>query len=60
MANRPALVSQTEVKRTVSGALAAGLRIARVEVDHRTGKVTIIPEGAADTFSGPNPDELLR
>lgn len=60
MANRPALVSQTEVKRTVTAALAAGLRIARVEVDHRAGKVIIIPHGADETMTGPNPDELLK
>lgn len=60
MANRPALVSQTEVKRTVSGALAAGLRVGRVEVDHRSGKVTVYSEGVEERSLGPNPDELLR
>lgn len=60
MANRPARVSQIEVKRTVSGAMAAGVRIARIEVDYRTGRVTIIPEGAAAQAAGPDPDELLR
>lgn len=60
MANRPALVSQTEVKRSVSGALAAGLRIGRVEVDHRKGKVVIFPEGSDPDVLGPNPDDLLK
>ena len=60
MANRPALVSQTEVKRTVSGVLAAGLLVGRVEVDHRTGKVTVYSEGVEERLCGPNPDELLK
>lgn len=60
MANRHALVTQIEVKRTVSGALAAGLRIGRIEVDHKTGKVTIYPEGL-EVSSGANPcDRLLK
>lgn len=60
MVNRPAQVSQIEVKRSVSGALAAGLRIGRVEIDHKAGKVTIIAEGSGNRFSFPDPDELLR
>ncbi|MFT3972016.1 MAG: hypothetical protein QM699_00620 [Amaricoccus sp.] len=60
MAARPALVSQQEVKRTVSGALAAGLRIGRIEVDHRTGKVTIFAEGADETSSTNPCDRLLK
>lgn len=47
MAARPALVSQTEIKRTLQAALSAGLRIGRVEVDHTTGRVVVFPEGAA-------------
>lgn len=57
---RPALVSQTEIKRTVQAALSAGLRIGRVEVDHTTGRVVLIPEGAAPKAVGPDPDELLK
>lgn len=56
MANRPALVSQTEVKRTVAGALDAGLRIGRIEVCHRTGKVVIYTDiTAPNDASTPNP-----
>jgi len=60
MGNRPALVSQTEIKRTVQAALSAGLRIACVEVDHATGRVVVFPEGAAIQAAGPDPDELLK
>lgn len=60
MAARPALVSQQEVKRTVSAALAAGIRIGRIEVDHRTGKVTIFPEGIDDTKLSNPCDRLLE
>lgn len=60
MANRLALVSETEIKRSVRGALAGGVQIGRVEVDHRTGRVIIIPMSAVDLFTGPNPDELLK
>lgn len=60
MANRPARVSQIEVKRAISGALAAGLRIARVEVDHLGGKVTVYSQGVDEKYCGPNPDELLK
>lgn len=60
MAARPAMVSQQEVKRSVAGAVAAGVRIGRIEVDHRAGKVTIIPDGMDDTNT-PNPcDRLLE
>ncbi|MCA3485855.1 MAG: hypothetical protein IOD05_17170 [Rhodobacter sp.] len=60
MANRLALVSETEIKRSVRGALAGGVQIGRVEVDHRTGRVVIIAVGTVDLFTGPNPDELLK
>ena len=59
MPNRPALVTQVEIKRAVAAALAAGLQIGRVDVDHATGRVSIIPEGAKD--EGANPcDRLLK
>ena len=60
MAARPARVSQAEIKRTLQAALAAGMRIGRVEVDHATGRVVVIPEGALPGTSGPDPDELLK
>lgn len=60
MANRNAIVSQAQIQRTLRAALSAGLRIGRVEVDHATGRVIVIPEGAETQAAGPNPDELLR
>jgi hypothetical protein len=59
MAARPSRISQIEIKRTLQAALSAGLRIGRVEVDHATGRVVVIPEGAAAQVCGPDPDELL-
>lgn len=60
MAARPALVSQAEIKRTLSAAIGAGLRVGKVEIDHRTGKVTIYPEGI-DPEATANPcDRLLK
>ncbi|WP_126974663.1 hypothetical protein [Frigidibacter oleivorans] len=61
MANRPATVTETEIKRTVRGAMAAGFAVGRIEVDHARGTVTILPLGAAPAAgTGPDPDELLR
>lgn len=54
MANRPASVTVTEIKRTVQGALAAGFVVGRIEVDHATGKVVLFPAGAMDNGT-PNP-----
>lgn len=59
MSNRAAQVTQTEIKRTVKGALEAGVAIGRIEVDHRTGRVIVWPAGAVKV-EGANPcDELL-
>lgn len=54
MANRPASVTVTEIKRTVQGALAAGFAVGRIEVDHATGKVVLFPVGGVEA-STPNP-----
>lgn len=60
MANRIAIVTKTEVERSISAVMATGLRIGRIEVDHRTGKVVIFPEGA-NGAGGANPcDRLLK
>lgn len=59
MASTRATVKQIDVTRAVKGAVAAGLAVARIEVDHRTGKIVIFSEGAGST--GPNPwDEVCR
>lgn len=62
MPARRALVTQEEVKRVVKGVLAGGLRIGRVEVDPRTGRIVMFPEGATLDDATPNPcdDRLLR
>ena len=60
MANRPAQVTQTEISRTVKGAVGAGVIVGRIEVDHRTGKVIVWPAELASP-EGDNPcDELLK
>lgn len=46
MAYRSALVSQAEIKRTVAAVIENGVLPGRIEVDHRTGKVTIYPQSA--------------
>lgn len=59
MANTRATFKQDDVTRAVKGAVAAGLAVARIEVDQRTGKIVIFSEAAAG--SGSNPcDRLLR
>lgn len=60
MAYRAAQVTQAEIKRTLQGALSAGLKIARIEVDHATGRVVVVPEGVEPETAGPDPDELLK
>ena len=60
MANRPALVTKIEVARSTAAAISAGLKIGRVEVDHRAGRVVIVPEGNPDDGSGNPCDRLLK
>lgn len=50
---RPAAFKQDEVKRAVAGVKAAGVDVARVEVDPITGKVVIFAQGAADSAQNP-------
>lgn len=49
MTARRATITQDEIKRTLKAAIAAGLRVGEFAVDHRTGKVTIVAEGAGET-----------
>ena len=59
MPNARTNVKQIDVTRAVKGTVAAGLAVGRIEVDHRTGKIVIFPEGAES--SAPNPwDEVCR
>jgi hypothetical protein len=60
MANRPAIVTKTEVARSIAAAIAAGLKIGRIEVDHRAGKVVIFAQGQDDAVSRNPCDRLLR
>ena len=59
MANTRATVKPIDVTRAVTGAVAAGLEVVRIEVDHRTGKIVIFFDGA-DSIA-PNPwDKVLK
>lgn len=60
MPNTRATVKQIDVTRAVKGAVAAGLAVARVEVDQRTGKIVIFPEGGQGGNTGNEWDEVLR
>lgn len=60
MTNRPAIVTKVEVTRSVSAVIAAGLKIGRIEVDHRLGKVVIFPEGDEDAVARNPCDRLLK
>lgn len=60
MANRPAVVTKTEVARSIAAVISAGLKIGRIEVDHREGKVVIFPEGVDDGVNANPCDRLLR
>lgn len=60
MANRAAIVTKVEVARSIAAALAAGLKIGRIEVDHRAGLVVIIPEDCASESSVNPCDRLLK
>ena len=59
MPNTRATVKQIDVTRAIKGAVAAGLAVARIEVDQRTGKIVIFSDGSDG--SAPNPwDEVLK
>jgi len=60
MPNTRATVKQIDVKRAVKGAVAAGLAVARVEVDQRTGKIVIFSERGQGGITGNEWDEVLR
>ena len=46
MANRPATFKQSDVTRAAKGALAAGLPVARIEID-RDGKIVVVVDNGA-------------
>ena len=41
MSRRPAIVTQTEIKRTVKAVVDAGVEVGRVEVDIKAGRITM-------------------
>ncbi|NJL07371.1 MAG: hypothetical protein HC900_03245 [Methylacidiphilales bacterium] len=55
MSRKPATFRQTDVTRAVRAVAAAGLRVARVEVD-RSGKIVVVSESAM----APPMDDLDR
>ena len=59
MPNARATVKQIDVTRAVRGAVAAGLAVARVEVDQRTGKIVIFSDGAEGATAASEIDKAL-
>ena len=59
MANTRATFKQVDVTRAVKGAVAAGLAVARIEVDQRTGKIVIFSDGAVSSSTNPW-DEVIK
>lgn len=56
---RRASFTQSDVTRAIKGAQAAGLDLARVEIDRQTGLIVIVPDGKASGAVNPW-DEALR
>ena len=61
MARGPVTLKQADVKRALCGAVAAGVEVARVEIDTRTGTIVILtprfitgPVGAYDAWKAQN------
>lgn len=40
--------TERDVEKAVAGAIKGGFKIGRVEVDRRTGRIILLPEGAPD------------
>lgn len=60
MSARPAAVKQIDVTRAVKGAVAAGLSVARIEIDQHIGKIVIVAEGAGQGSGVNEWDEVLK
>lgn len=59
MANRPALLKQSDLTRYANGLQKAGVADWRIEV-HPNGTHTIIAGRVETSAAGPDPDELLK
>jgi hypothetical protein len=57
MSRRPSNFRQQDVARAIKAALASGLRIARVEVDPKTAKITVIVGEPEMPTANPAKDE---
>ena len=63
MSPRPATFRQADLVRALKAAAAAGMRIARVEINSTTGRIVITPtcRSKPDDDQGPNEwDEVLK
>ena len=58
MAKAQASFRQVDVRRAISGAVAAGLRVTRVEVDPSTGLI-ILATGTTDASATAEPIDAL-
>jgi hypothetical protein len=45
VSRRPSAFKQRDVARAVRGAEAAGIRVARVDIEPSTGRISIVPAG---------------
>jgi len=45
VSRRPCAFKQRDVARAVRGAEAAGIRVARVDIEPSTGRISIVPAG---------------
>jgi hypothetical protein len=53
MARAPARFKQADVTRALRGAIAAGVTIARVEIDPRDGNIVILTPGVSSSPLAP-------
>ena len=51
MSRRPCAFTQRDIARAVRGAEAAGIRVARVDIEPNTGRISIVPAGISTNDS---------
>lgn len=59
MPRRPAKITQSEITRTIKGAVNAGCEVVAVSVNHQTGDVKLCFGGAAPTSGAAEIDKML-